>query len=228
MLEGIVMQQSTRKPRVYGNTLYSTHLILYLTLTTVKPSNNNSMKSPSWLRFVQIGLGAISIILSIVILTYPGIAIYTIILLFSVALLMIGFERIAIGIAPSTSTSSRLTNIGLGALVVALGIVVMSFPIHTAEFLIFLGALALLFNGIARIVQGIINKNMSGWSRSFLVGVGALSIAVSALVLIHPLTIGVVLLALSISIALLINGIQMMAVGIGGRQRYTKSQVTTR
>src|SRR5690242_3647537 len=150
------------------------------------------MKSPSWLRFVQIGLGAISIILSIVILTYPGIAIYTIILLFSVALLMVGFERIAIGIAPSPSASSRLTNIGLGALVVALGIVVMSFPIHTAEFLILLGALALLFNGIARIVQGIINKNMSGWSRSFLVGVGALSIAISALVLIHPLTIGVV------------------------------------
>jgi uncharacterized membrane protein HdeD (DUF308 family) len=104
----------------------------------------------------------------------------------------------------------------------------MSFPIHTAEFLILLGALALLFNGIARIVQGIIHKGMSSWSRSFLVGVGILSIAISALVLIHPLTIGVVLLAISISIALLINGIQMIAVGIGGIQRYNKSQVTTR
>jgi uncharacterized membrane protein HdeD (DUF308 family) len=101
----------------------------------------------------------------------------------------------------------------------------MSFPIHTAEFLILLGALALLFNGIARIVQGIIN-NVSRWSRGFLVGVGAMSIAVSALVVIHPLTIGVTLLALSISIALLINGIQMIAVGIGGKQRYTKSQVS--
>ena len=80
--------------------------------------------------------------------------------------------------------------------------------------------------GIARIVHGIINKDMSRWSRSFLVGVGALSIAVSALVLIHPLTIGVVLLALSISIALLINGIQMMAVGIGGKQRYAKSRIS--
>ena len=80
--------------------------------------------------------------------------------------------------------------------------------------------------GIARIVYGIINKDMSRWSRIFLVGVGALSIAVSALVLIHPLTIGVVLLALSISIALLINGIQMMAVGIGGKQRYAKSRIS--
>jgi uncharacterized membrane protein HdeD (DUF308 family) len=191
-----------------------------------KVTHYDNTKSPSWLRFVQIGLGAISIIFSIIILTYPGIAIYTIILLFSVALLMVGFERIAIGIAPSPTRSSRLTNIGLGALVVAFGIVVMSFPIHTAEFLILLGALALLFNGIARIVHGIINKDMSRWSRGFLVGVGALSIAVSALVLIHPLTIGVVLLALSISIALLINGIQMMAVGIGGKQRYAKSRIS--
>jgi uncharacterized membrane protein HdeD (DUF308 family) len=204
--------------------LYSTHLILGLLLTKVKP--HNSLKSPSWLRLLQIGLGAISIILSIIILTYPGIAIYTVILMFSVALLMVGFERIAIGIAPSPSRPSRLTNIGLGALVVALGIAVMSFPIHTAEFWILLGALALLFNGIARIVQGIINKDMSRWSRGFLVGVGAMSIAVSALVVIHPLTIGVTLLALSISIALLINGIQMIAVGIGGKQRYTKSQVS--
>jgi uncharacterized membrane protein HdeD (DUF308 family) len=142
--------------------------------------------------------------------------------------LMVGFERIATGIAPLRHKSSRWTNIGLGILVVALGFVVMSFPIHIAAFLILLGGIALLFNGAARIMQGITHKQASSWSRAFLVGVGALSIAVSALVVIHPLTIGVVLLALSISIALLINGIQMMAVGIGGRPRFTKSQVAAR
>lgn len=190
--------------------------------------SDNEVKSPSWLRSVQIGLGAISIILSIVILTYPGIAIFTVILMLSITLLMVGFERIATGIAPLRHKSSRWTNIGLGVLVVALGFAVMSFPIHTAAFLILLGGIALLFNGIARIIQGITHKQASRWSRAFLVGVGALSIAVSALVLIHPLTIGVVLLALSISIALLINGIQMMAVGIGGRRGFTKSEVATR
>jgi uncharacterized membrane protein HdeD (DUF308 family) len=179
-------------------------------------------------------LGAISIILSIVILTFPGIAIFTIILMLAIVLLMVGFERIAIGIALSSSTtvirgqSSRWANIGLGVLVVALGIVVMSYPVHAAAFLILLGALALLFNGIARIVQGVINKDMSGWSRAFLVGVGALSIAVSALVLAHPISIGVVLLALVISISLLINGIQMIALGIAGRQRFSQSQVNLR
>lgn len=195
-------------------------------MTTV--ISGNEVKSPSWLRSVQIGLGAISIILSIVILTSPGIAIFTVILMLSIALLMVGFERIATGIAPLRHKSSRWTNIGLGVLVVALGFAVMSFPIHTAAFLILLGGIALLFNGIARIIQGITHKQASNWSRAFLVGVGALSIAVSALVVIHPLTIGVVLLALSISIALLINGIQMMAIGIGGKPGFTKSQVATR
>jgi uncharacterized membrane protein HdeD (DUF308 family) len=188
-------------------------------------------KSPNWLRFLQIGLGAISILLSVVILTFPGIAIYTIIIILSVVLLMIGFERIAIGAALSssrTNRSSRWTNIGLGALVTALGIVVMSFPIHTAAYLIFLGALALLFNGIARIVQGIINKEIPGWSRAFLVGVGVLCIGVSTLVIAHPISIGLVLLALVISVSLLINGIQMIASGIGGRQRHAKSQVGMR
>jgi uncharacterized membrane protein HdeD (DUF308 family) len=173
-------------------------------------------------------LGAISIILSIVILTFPGIPIFTIILILSIVLLIIGFERIAIGIALSSSIrhgSSRWTNIGLGALVVALGIIVISYPTRTAEFLIFLGAFALLFNGVARIVQGIINKESPGWSRGFLVGVGVLSIAVAALVIAHPLSIGVVLLALVISVSLLINGIQMIVSAIGGRPRYAKSQV---
>ena len=188
-------------------------------------------KSPTWLRFLQISLGAISIILSVVILTFPSIATYTIIIILSVVLLMIGFERIAIGtvlFSSRISRSSRWTNIGLGALVTALGIVVMSFPVHTAAFLIFLGALALLFNGVARIVQGIINKEIPGWSRVFLVGVGVLSIGVSTLVIAHPILIGVVLLALVISVSLLINGIQMIASGIGGTQRYAKSRVGMR
>jgi uncharacterized membrane protein HdeD (DUF308 family) len=66
-------------------------------MTNVKsPSSSNTLygikKSPNWLRVAQIGLGAISIILSIVVLTFPGVAIYSIIVLLSIALLMVGIE----------------------------------------------------------------------------------------------------------------------------------------
>jgi uncharacterized membrane protein HdeD (DUF308 family) len=56
-----------------------------------------------------------------------------------------------------------------------------------------------------------------------MVGVGVLSIAVSLLVIAHPISFGVRLLGFMISIALLINGIQMIALGIGGRMRYKES-----
>jgi uncharacterized membrane protein HdeD (DUF308 family) len=192
----------------------------------VKSPNNSRQKSPNWLRYIQVGLGAISIILSIAILTHPGIAVYTIILMLAIALLIIGIERIATGIAPLPSRSSRIANIGLGALAIAISVAVISFPVFTAGLLVTLAAISLLFVGIARIVQGVRNKDAPGWSRGFMVGVGVLSIAVSLLVIAHPISFGVVLLGLMISIALLINGIQMIALGIGGRQRYGKSQIT--
>jgi uncharacterized membrane protein HdeD (DUF308 family) len=187
-------------------------------MTSVK-SSNGRQKSPNWLRYVQVGLGAISIILSIVILTYPGIAIYTIILMLSIASLIIGIERIATGISPLLSRSSRIVNIGLGALAIAVALAVISFPVFTAGFLVTLVAISLLFVGIARIVQGARIKDAPGWSRGFMVGVGMLSIAVSLLVIAHPISFGVVLLGFVISIALLINGIQMIALGIGGRMK---------
>ena len=195
-------------------------------MTSVKSPDISRQKSPNWLRYVQVVLGAISIILSIAILTHPGIAVYTIILMLSIALLIIGIERIATGIAPLPSRSSRVANIGLGALAIAVALVVISFPVFTAGLLVTLAAISLLFVGIARIVQGVRNKDAPGWSRGFMVGVGVLSIAVSLLVIAHPISFGVVLLGFMISIALLINGIQMIALGIGVRQRYGKSQIT--
>jgi hypothetical protein len=75
-------------------------------------------------------------------------------------------------------------------------------------------------------MQGALSKNISGRSRGFLIGVGVLSIAVSGLVIAHPISFGVPLLTTIISIATLITGIQMIAVGIGGRpsKQYSQSQ----
>lgn len=199
-----------------------------MTSEVKSPDNSRRQKSPNWLRYVQVGLGAISIILSIAILTQPGIAVYTIILMLSIALLIIGIERIATGIAPLPSRSSRIANIGLGALAIAVALAVISFPVFTAGLLVTLAAISLLFVGIARIVQGVKNKDAPGWSRGFMVGVGVLSIAVSLLVIARPISFGVVLLGLMISIALLINGIQMIALGIGGRMRYRGSEIGSR
>jgi uncharacterized membrane protein HdeD (DUF308 family) len=167
---------------------------------------------------LQIVIGGISIVLSLAILAYIGPAILTIILILSVILLVVGIERIAVGIAMPYSRGSRFANIGIGMLIIAFSVVLQQFPVFTSAVLVVLVAIALLFNGIARIIHGVSSK-ASGAYRAFLIGVGVLSIAVSILVIAHPISLGLVLFALMISVAFLITGIEMMALGISGRER---------
>jgi uncharacterized membrane protein HdeD (DUF308 family) len=198
-----------------------------ITLKHQHDDDNDSNKFPNWLRPLELGLGSIAIILIVVTLTYPSITTATIIRLVSIVLLLIGIERIVIGIAlPTPNKSYKLANIGLGPLIIALAIVII---FYTASHLvppIALGTLALLFNGISKIMQGIIGiigKEIPKWSKAILIGVGTLNIAVSALAIIVPSS-GESILARSISITLLVTGIQMIVSSISIKQSHTKSQ----
>jgi uncharacterized membrane protein HdeD (DUF308 family) len=178
------------------------------------------VKTPAWLRILQISIGVISIILSGYVLLYPGIAVLAAVQILSIVLLIVGIERIAIGtFSPyHRKSSSRFSNIGLGVLAIAFSILIMAFPIFSILFLIFLGGFALLFNGIARIIQGVGGQGISWWSRAFLIGVGILSIVISGLIIAHPIGFGVRLLVVIMSLALMIIAIEMIAVGTAGRQ----------
>lgn len=167
---------------------------------------------------LQIVLGAICVILSLAIILYIGPAVFSIIIILSIILLVIGIERIAIGIVNPRAGRSRLVNIGSGLLIIGLSIILMQFPIFTFAILIFLGAIALLLSGISRVVHGI-RGDTSGRSKALQIGVGSLSIGISILVMVHPVSIGLPLLGVIISIAFLISGIEMMVVGITGRPK---------
>jgi uncharacterized membrane protein HdeD (DUF308 family) len=173
---------------------------------------------------LQIVLGGLCIVLSVAILAYIGPAILVTILILSLILLAIGIERVAVGIAlRHSSRRSSITNIVLGLAVVSLSIVLMQF---TSAFLVILAAVALLLSGISRIIHGV-SSERSRSSRGFLIGVGVISIAVSILVIAHPISFGLVLFAIFISVAFLISGIEMMALGISGRQEYLAPSTTT-
>jgi uncharacterized membrane protein HdeD (DUF308 family) len=178
-----------------------------------------TIKSPRGIRISQIILGGIAIVLSLAVISSPRIGIATITFLLSITLLVVGIERLVTGFTPlEQPKSSRFGNIGLGALAAILGIAVLAFPIFTTSVLVTLLALGLLFIGIARIVHGISDKNISKWSKGFLVGVGILSLAVSFIVFAHP-PFGIFLLTLVLGINLLIIGIQSVAYAVSGRQR---------
>ena len=88
----------------------------------------------------------------------------------------------------------------------------MQFPVFTSAVLVVLAAIALLINGIARIIAGITFK--SSGSSTISIGVGVLCATVSILVIAQPVSFGLVLFAIMISIAFLISGIEMMVSGI--------------
>ena len=196
------------------------------------------LRTPPWLRMLQIVLGSISVLLAAIILFVPGSSISTTVLILSLILLVIGIERICFGVVkatattattttttttatittkPSKYTSSRIANIALGFLIIALSIVLMEFPVFSAALLIVLAAIALLVIGIARIIQAFREEDIHRATRKYLsVGVGILCIVVAILIIVNPTTFGVMLLVFMLSITLIIVGISMIVRGVKG------------
>jgi uncharacterized membrane protein HdeD (DUF308 family) len=184
---------------------------------------------------LQIVLGSISVLLAAIILFVPGSSISTTVLLLSLIFLIIGIERICIGVVKATSTSatstttatittkpskyksSRIANIAAGLLIIALSIVLMEFPVFSAALLIVLAAIALLVIGIARIIHAFREEDIHRATRKYLsVGVGILCIVVAILIIANPTTFGVMLLVFMLSITLIIVGISMIVRGVKG------------
>ena len=176
------------------------------------------VKSPTWLRVLQISIGAISIILSGYVLTQPGLAFFTAIRILSIVLLFVGIQSTAVGsFSRYIRTSSRFS-IALGASAIAFSILVMTLlPPPPILFSIFLGGFAILFNGIGGIMQGVGGQGISRWFRAPVVGVGVLSIAISGLIIAHPIGLGEPVLTIVMSVALLTIGIEITAMGVVGK-----------
>ena len=171
--------------------------------------------SPGWKRGVLIGLGVLAIILSILVFIHPGMTVTTIIYLAGIILIIVGIEKIISGIF--VANKSRWGTVGLGVLALIFGSIAVAAPVSTAVFVIFMLGFGLLFIGISHVVYGIGNSQSPGWTRGFSIGAGALAIAISFLVMASPFA-GVVFVSVFLGIALLIIGIEIIAVGVTGRR----------
>src|SRR5215217_2109556 len=177
--------------------------------------NETAVKSPGWKRAAQIGLGVITIILAIYAIVYPGITLVTLVWILAIIFLIVGIEKVLSGIfIPS---GSRWGTIGLGILVIIMASIALAYPVGTTVALFFFLGLALLFEGIARIIHGFGDRTQRGWSRGFSIGVGVLAVIFAILIMASPF-FGAVLAGLIIGIILIIIGIQMISAGIAGRE----------
>jgi uncharacterized membrane protein HdeD (DUF308 family) len=173
-------------------------------------------KEPGWIRAAQIGLGALIIILSIIIIFNPVITTVTLVFLLGVALLLLGIERVITAIF--WHKSSRLATIGLGIICIIFAVLFMTFPQGSTTTLVIIAAIALLFGGGAKIVEGLRRRDRSRWHRYSSLGVGALALAVAVTIFIVP-SFGIGLVGVIFGIVLIIMGIQMVSSGITGRQK---------
>lgn len=180
------------------------------------------VSSPRWFRGVQIGLGALTIILSIFALALPGFTFLSVVVLLSVILLFVGIEKVISGIF--LQNKSRWATIGLGILVLIFAGMAMAFPMAAAFVIVIFIGVSLLFNGVARIVEGMTGRH-SDMSRAFLIGVGILALIISVLVLSFPL-FGIELAGTIIAIGLLITGIQMVFAGFSRTKAQYRAGVT--
>lgn len=171
-------------------------------------------KSPGWLRGVQIGLGVLVVILSIYALVFPVAAFVGIIWILAIVLFFVGIEKIITGIF--LPQRSKWATIGLGVLVLIFAGLAIAYPGATAFVVIIFIGVALLFGGIARLVEGF-SGHRSGWQRAALIGVGALLIVISIAVMVSP-AFGAAFAGVLIAIALMITGFQMIAAGATGER----------
>jgi uncharacterized membrane protein HdeD (DUF308 family) len=188
-------------------------------------------KSPTWVRALQIGIGAVAIGLSLSAIIFPVLVVVAAFTAAGIILFLFGIEQVVAGVF--LYKRSRFAHIGLGILVIILSSLVMAYPLATAALVVFLAAIALLFSGISSIIAGLRGGGKSGkekndmrnttttasstGSRAFSIGAGALAIALSIMIMVSPM-FGIALAAFVIGIALLVYGIRLVVTGISGRK----------
>lgn len=112
-------------------------------------------------RMASIGLGILVIILSLIVIAFPAAVGVFILILIGVVLLIDGISRVIHGFGDKERKGwSRGFRIGVGALEIALGILVMVSPGFGAAFVGYIIAIAVLIVGIQMVVAGISGRKM--------------------------------------------------------------------
>src|SRR5215210_5310444 len=112
-----------------------------------------SVKSPTWVRALQIGIGAIAIGLSLSAIVFPVLTVVAAFTAAAIILLLFGIEQVVAGVF--LYKRSRFAHVGLGILVIILSSIVMAYPLGSAVFVVLLAAISLLLSGIASIIVGL-------------------------------------------------------------------------
>jgi len=111
-------------------------------------------------RWATIGLGILVLIFAGFVIGFPGFATWIITVFIGIALLFGGAASIAQGFSGRESGWKKAFLIGVGALLIILGIMVLVSPVFGAQFAGFVIAIGLLIAGIQMIAVGATGRKM--------------------------------------------------------------------
>ena len=117
-------------------------------------------KSTGWLRGIQIGLGIITVILSIYALAFPAATALIVTIFVGIGLIFNGCARIVEGISGKHSGWAKLFLIGVGILSIVICTVVLASPLFGAVFVGLIIAIGLLITGIQMIAVGAAGRSI--------------------------------------------------------------------
>ncbi|HZD36819.1 MAG TPA: DUF308 domain-containing protein [Nitrososphaeraceae archaeon] len=177
-----------------------------------------------WLRVLQIAIGAAAIGLSIAVIAIPKLAPVTAMVIFAIVLFIVGVERIASGIGTEfLSRRSRMINIGIGAVVLFFAIITIAFPQNSIKFLVLIVGLALLFNGVIRVIDGVRKSFQRKSQQMFRIATGAICIVLAGFILYNAVVLsnlqfGIFVVVVVMVVALVIQGSEIIYAGIKGEK----------
>ena len=174
-------------------------------------------KSPAWLRSAEVILGLITILFGVAVIAMPGLAVATLILLLSLALVFLGIREIVLGAAVTFIAKwLRAVSIVAGIATLIFSFYVIAYPGIAALTLVLFLYVALFVRGIGLLIMGGAAGVMSKRLRAGSIVVGLISLVLAVVFLSFP-GLAIATLILLLSIGLVITGLEVLVAGITGR-----------
>ncbi|MBD2834829.1 DUF308 domain-containing protein [Streptomyces pratensis] len=159
-------------------------------------------------------LGVLLVVAGLVGLVYTGVATLTSMILFGWLLLVGGLVGLVHAVQ-ARGTAYFWLGVVVAALNIAAGIVVIRNPVGTAEALTMFAALLFLTGGVFRLVGSVVVRGPQfGWTLLQ----GAFGLLLGVLVLVDWPHSSLYVLGCFFSLALLFDGLGLVAIGVGGRR----------
>jgi uncharacterized membrane protein HdeD (DUF308 family) len=168
--------------------------------------------------------GALSVVIGVLVLSWPGVTIGVVAWLFAIQLLVIGVLQVVAAFSPADGAGRRIMFGLLGALSILVGLLCLRAPLQTA---LVLGLLI----GATWVVQGVITTvtaigSERGAERGWMIASGVLSVLGGAVVLVYP-GASLAVLVWMLGIFLIVSGAVLVIHGVVARRRVTPDRGPT-